>query len=232
MSLDDGNQKEYKTSDKWWNAVNKKAILVLLALAVLLILGALGYSIRSPRIRQSELRHNIPDTPEAKEIMKTIERAYDIKAEAAYTFDLKKLPTVFINDPRFPLSEKHLETVRQLTYNPSLESAGWLDYEIAHYSWLRDAILHSEAVHAKAKAENRDLTQEERKSLVDPYGRIAPARVDSPTRKGRIRFLSVEIDGDIATVVLDDGPRTVQMTLVFVDKKWYIADSKILSMHP
>ena len=212
--------------------MNKKAILILLALAVLVVLGALGFSIRSPRIKQSELRHNVPDTPEAKEIMKTIERAYDIKAEAAYTFDLKKLPTVFINDTRFPLSEEHLETVRQLTYDPSLESAGWLDHEIAHYSWLRDAILHSEAVHAKAKAENRELTEKERKSLIDRYGRIAPARVESPIRKVQIRFLSVEIDEDTATAVLDDGPRTVQMTLAFVDKKWYIADSKILSMHP
>src|SRR5215213_156883 len=168
--------------------MNKKAVVILFALAVLLIFVAVGFSIRSPRIRQSEVKHNIPDTSETKEIMKTIERAYDIKAEAAYTFDLKKLPTVFINDPRFPLNEKDLETVRQLTYNPSLESAGWLDYEIAHYSWWRDAVLHSEAVHAEAKAENRDLTQEERKSLVDPYGRVAPARVESPIRRISLTF--------------------------------------------
>jgi hypothetical protein len=212
--------------------MNKKIILFLLPLVAFLVLGALGFSIRSPMIRRSESRHNIPDTPETKEIMKTIERAYDIKAEAAYTFDLKKLPTVFINDPRFPLNEKDLETVRQLTYNPSLESVGWLDYEIAHYSWWRDAVLHSEAVHAKAKAENRDLTQEERKSLVDPYGRVAPARVESPIRKISLTFLSVEVDQDIAIVDLDDGPRTIQMTLVLVDKKWYIANSKILSIHP
>ena len=79
--------------------MNKKAILILLALAVLVVLGALGFSIRSPRIKQSELRHNVPDTPEAKEIMKTIERACEIQAEIAYSFDLKKLPTVSINDP-------------------------------------------------------------------------------------------------------------------------------------
>lgn len=210
----------------------KKKLLLLFIVIALLVLGALGFSIRSPRIRQSELRYDIPDTPEAKEIMRTIENAYDIKAEAKYNFNLKKLPTVFINDPRFPLDEEHLETLRQLTYNPSLESAGWLDYEIAHYSWLRDAILHSEAVHAKAKAENRGLTNEEKKSLVDPYGRIAPVRVDSPTRNLQIRFMSVEIDEDIANVIFDDGPRTVQMTLVFVNQKWYIANSKILLTHP
>ena len=212
--------------------MNKKAILILLALAVLLVFGALGFSIRSPRIRQSELIHNIPDTPEAKEIMKTIERAYDIQAEAAYTFDLSKFPTVFINDPRFPVSSKTLETIRQLTNNPSLESAGWLDYMMASFSWRRDAILHTEAIHEKAKSEKRDLTEEEKKSLVDPQGRMAPARVESPIRKTPLTFFSAEIDGDIANVVLDDGPRTVQLTLVLVDKKWYIAAYKGLSVHP
>ena len=76
------------------------------------------------------------------------------------------------------------------------------------------------------------MTEEERKSLVDPRGRMAPARSESPTRTIPLRYFSVEINGDIATVVLDDGPRTIQLTLVMVDKKWYIAAYKGLVMHP
>ncbi|MBI5964598.1 MAG: hypothetical protein HY863_14055 [Chloroflexi bacterium] len=67
--------------------------------------------------------------------MKTVEKANDVEAEAAYTFDIKKFPTVFINDLRFPVSSGTLETIRELTNNPSLESAGWLDYKAAFYSW-------------------------------------------------------------------------------------------------
>jgi hypothetical protein len=208
----------------------KKKLCLLLS--ALLALSALGFSVRSPRIRQSEITRSIPDTPEAREVMKTVEWAYDIRAEAAYSLDLKKLPAVFINDPRFPLSEKRIETVRQLTNDPSRDSAGALDYEIAFYSWWRDATMHSEAIREKAKAENRALTEEERKSLIDPYGRIAPARVESPIRKTPLTFYSIEIQEDIAIVVLDDGPRTVELTLVLVDKHWYIANSEILIIHP
>jgi hypothetical protein len=209
--------------------MKKKEFLILTTLLVLVVLG---FSLRSPRTKQSELIHNIPDTPEAKEIMKTINKAYDIEAEAAYTFDLSKFFTVFINDARFPVTPGTLETVRQLTNNPSLESAGWLDYKLAFYSWRKNSILHSEAVHATAKAENRDLTDKEKKSLIDPYGRIAPAREENPIRKTSITFLSVEVNEDIATAVLDDGPATVQLTLVLLDKKWYIAAYKGLSIHP
>lgn len=84
---------------------------------------------------QSESTYHIPDTPEVKEVMKTVEKANDVEAEAAYTFDIKKFPTVFINDLRFPVSSGTLETIRELTNNPSLESAGWLDYKAAFYSW-------------------------------------------------------------------------------------------------
>ncbi len=214
--------------------MKKKVVLVLLALVALLIFGVLGYSISSPIIRQSELTNNIPDTLEAKEIMKTVERAYDIQAEAAYTFDLKKFPAVFINDPRFPLPSSTLQVVREMTDNPSLESAGYLDYKMAYYSWWRDGVLHQEAIKAKAKSENRALTDEEKRSLMDKYGRSAPARAEGTrtTREFPVEFISMEINDDISQVVIDDGPRTVKLILVLVDKQWYIAGIKGISIHP
>jgi len=205
---------------------------LLLILSILLVFSTVSFSATAPTINQSELTYSLPDSPEAKEVMKTIDKAYDIEAEAAHTFDLSKFSTVFINDPRFPVSPGTLETVRELTNNPSLESVGLLDYKMAYNSWARDAILHSEALHAKAKAENRSLSGEERKSLVDSYGRMAPARVEGPIKKPSLTFFSVEISDDIATAVLDDGPMTVQLTLVLVDKKWYIAAYKGLAVHP
>ena len=210
----------------------KRNLLLPVSALIILVPGILGFSKPSTDFSQFITAEKIPDTPEAKEVMKTIEKAYDIEAEAAHTFDLSKFPTVFINDPRFPVSPGTLETVRELTNNPSLESAGLLDYKVAYDSWVRDAILHSEALHAKAKAENRALSAEERKSLVDSYGRMAPARVEGPIKKPTLTFFSIEINDDIATAVLDDGPMTVQLTLVLVDKKWYIAAYKGLAVHP
>jgi|GEM_PF-1173391 hypothetical protein len=178
------------------------------------------------------LSSDIPDTHEAKEIIKAIERSYDIEVEAAYTFDLSKFPNVFINDPRFPVSSGTLETVRQLTLNPVLESAGWLDYKMAFYSWRRDSTLLSEAVQAKAKVENRDLTEEERKSLRDPWGRTAPARSESPTRSIAINYLTMEINNDTATVTLRRGIYHSEIKLVLVDGRWYFAKERFLSVSP
>jgi hypothetical protein len=205
---------------------------IFIKIGVLLALIAIGLASISFTSKQPPSTYYIPDTPEAKEIIKTVERAYDIEAEALYTFDLKKFPTVFINDPRFPVSRGTLNTIRELTNNPSLKSAGWLDYKLAYYSWISGATLHSESIRSKAKAENRALTDEERKSLIDASGRIAPARAEDPVRKQKLKFMSVSINGDIAKVILNDGPTTIELTLVFVDKQWYIAGIKGIAFHP
>lgn len=210
--------------------MNKKVSIVLAGLAILILFGFANRD--ALRIRHLLTNRNIPDKPEAKEIVKTVERAYDIEAEALYTFDLQKFPSVFINDPRFPVTSGTLRTVRELTDNPTLESAGWLDYKIAYYSWVGRATFNSEAVHKKAKDENRELTPDERKSLVDSNGRMAPARVESPFRKQQLKFLSVSVVGDIAKVIVNDGPTTVEYTVVLVEKKWYIAAIKGLAFHP
>lgn len=201
-------------------------------IGVLLALIVLGFASISFTSKQPPSTYHIPDTPEAKEVIKTVERAYDIEAEALYTFELKKFPTVFINDPRFPVSSGTLNTIRELTNNPTLESAGWLDYKLAYYSWISSATLHSESVWNKAKSENRELTDKEKKSLVDPQGRVAPARAEDPTRKRQLKFMSVTINSDIAKVILDDGPSTIELTLVSIDKQWYIAGIKGLAFHP
>jgi len=205
---------------------------IFIKLRVLLTLIVISFSSTSFTSKQPQATYLIPDTPEAKEVIKTVERAYDIEAEALYTFDLKKFPTVFINDLRFPVSPGTLKTIRKLTNNPTLESAGWLDYKLAYYSWISNATLHSESVQSKAKAENRALTEEERKSLIDADGRIAPARAEDPIRQQKLKFMSVSMNGDIAKVILNDGPETIELTLVLVDKQWYIAGIKGIAFHP
>lgn len=204
----------------------------ILIVGALLVFGMSALLYFSWNVAQPASEYVIPDTPEAKEVMNAVERAYDVQAEAKFYFDIKKLPDVFINDPRFPVSSSTLKTIRELTNNPSVESAGYLDYKVAYYSWLIESTLHAEEVKEKAKQENRPLTEEESKSLVDQNGRIAPARSESPKRTLPLTFLSVSIDEDVATVVLDDGPWTLEMYLVLSDKKWYVAGTKGLFFHP
>ncbi|MEW6241288.1 MAG: hypothetical protein AB1564_10820, partial [Chloroflexota bacterium] len=116
--------------------------------------------------------------------------------------------------------------------NPSLNTAGYLDYKSAYYSWWRDGALRREALEERAKAENRNLTMEESQSLVDSDGRVAPQRRKDPISDIYLEFQSITFNEDIATVVLNDGPMTIEMTLVLVDGKWFIAGYTGLLFHP
>jgi hypothetical protein len=201
---------------------------MLYLVAILLIFTAFGFSNNVLGLSAS----HSANTTDEKEIKRTIERAYDITAEAAYNFDLRKFPEVFINDPRFPVPASTLQVVREMTNNLSLESAGYLDYKVAYFTHWRDGAILLESIQAKAKEEKRKLTKEESDLLIDSYGRPAGSRAQKPTRNQPIEIISIEITGDIAFAIVNDGPTTSQLTLVLVDEKWYIAGSSILSVHP
>jgi hypothetical protein len=166
---------------------------------------------------------DIPDTPEAKQIIQIIETAYDIEAEVAYTFKNDRLPSIFINDSRFQVNSEKLEFVKNVIDNPVLEFAGYLDYKNAYYNWWKEGLSHYESLNKKAKAENRAITNEELNAfLATKWGSI-PGRVKSPVRYNRLKFISLSINNEIAKVVLNDGPTVRRLTLVLVNGQWYIA---------
>jgi hypothetical protein len=173
-----------------------------------------------------------PVTPESKEIMQRIETAYDIEAEAAYSFDLADFPSMYINDPRYEVNLQSLEFVRDITHNPTLKSAGYLDYKTAYFTWWKEGTERFDALQDKAKSENREVTQDEIKSLIDSKWQMPPARAKTPIREISLRFISISIENDIATVYLHDGTRTVVMVLILVDKQWYIAGLRGITLNP
>lgn len=212
----------------------KKSIPLIMI--ILLVFGVLAFSYISPNRKApdsttSTYDASIPDIEEAKDIMDAVERSYDVEMDAVRSLDTSQLPTVFINDPRFNVDPYTLEVVRQLSNRPTLESAGWLDYKTAYYSWQFGSILTVETLKEKAKAENRQLTDEEKKSLVDPQGRTAPARSLGPSKKIHLKFMSLNMENDVATVVLNDGTYTAELTLVLVGGNWYIAGWKGISIN-
>jgi hypothetical protein len=111
-------------------------------------------------------------------------------------------------------------------------SYGYLDYKIAYYSWWEKGALKYEELKRNADNENRALTTNEVKTLVDNKGRMALTRLKSESVPAKLTFLSIDIKNDVAIAVFDDGPRTNQMTLVKVENKWFIAGNKFLSIHP
>jgi len=175
---------------------------------------------------------NIPDTPESQEVIQKIETAYDIEAEAAYSFNTEKFSSVFFNDPRYEISPEEIEFIREFTHDPSLVTAGYLDYKIAYYNWWKDSALRYQALKEKAKAENREITQNEIKPFIDSKWGMAPAQEESPIREISLRFISVNVKDDMAIVYLDDGIRIINLAVVLIDNQWYIAGEKRVSLFP
>jgi len=211
--------------------------LIFIMLIAISAVSAVAFIRESGVVKWSAGLKDMPDTADAQQIMRTIQRAYELEAKAACTFDISEFPTVFINDPRGgALDPSTAEFVRDVLNGPSLPAPGYLDYKVAYYQWWAEGAARWEALQARAAAEGRNLTQDEMASLVDSKGRMAgPRGCPGPEAGGSkidLEFLSLHINGDVASVVFDDGPRTNQMTLVKVNHQWYIAGNRILALHP
>jgi hypothetical protein len=181
----------------------------------------------------------IPDTAAARAVQDRIQHAYQVDAAVAYSFDLAALDTIYVNDPRGGvLWDKWATLVRdvwQATGDPRLNDPnyliGYLDYKQAFFGWWQRGVEQRERLHTRAAREQRDLTPAESRSLIDAAGRIAPARGDADARPATLIFLSITIDADVAVAVVDDGPRTMEYTLVHRDHTWFIAGARILRIH-
>jgi len=190
-----------------------------------------------PAITLSPIPVETETTSDAELITQTLVKACEVRTNAAATFDVSEFPKVFVNDPRFPVSPKILQFIRDVTDNPSLEEAGYLDHMLTYYTWWRDGALRLEAIWDKMKAEGRDeMTAEERASLTDSSGRMAGPRAhleDWANIDCTPGILSMDIDGDVATVIVDDASTTSEMHLVkSQDGQWYIAGRTVLRIHP
>ena len=174
----------------------------------------------------------VPDTEEARQIMTTIERAYQLFAVADRTFDTSQFPTVFIDDSDVPLSRAELEQLRSwLGTGP--EGAGYLTFITAYYADWRDGALRLESAWAKAKAEGRDdLAHDEWMEIVNSSGGRPPAvRRQDPIKKDKLRFDSIDIRGEKAIVLYDDGGALWEATLVRRNGRWYIAGRNPTRVH-
>lgn len=202
---------------------------------ILLSLAALIASsiIASALVSRGRAYEGIPQTEDAKLIQEVVEKSYEIEAIAARTFDLSSFPSVFVNDPRGgELSSSTVEFVQSVYKDYSTQYFGYLDYKTAYYSWWKSGALRLEELQTNAAREKRSLTEDELRSLIDDDGRIAMPRSQGTPLPPTLEFTSIEVEGDEAIVVFDDGLRVNQMVLVKIDAHWYIAGNRILSLHP
>lgn len=115
--------------------MNKKIlpVLVILTLILLTWLGFVGGQYFYEQSRFS--KGNIPDTPDAQQIMAVMERAYQILGQASRSFDTSEFPSVFIDTKDYKLTIQQREAVAKvLNVNlDDVKSTGYLTAMQAQY---------------------------------------------------------------------------------------------------
>jgi hypothetical protein len=196
-------------------------ITVVILVAVLIVL-------QSARAKAAP---GVPNSPEAKEIMAVMERAYRIIGVASQTFDLAEFSSVFVDSPDYKLNGKQKEAVAGVLGNATAESAGYLTAMQAQYISLGQGAQLLQAALAKAKAENREITAQEFQDIIQANHGQMPALGSPITTQTVLTYDSMEIDGDKATVRYDDGAAQQEATLVRIKGRWFITGIIPLWVH-
>ena len=204
----------------------KKLFFTLLGLVVVLMVVVFALA---PK-KAATAFAGIPETADSESIQETILKSYRIEEKAAGTLDTPAFDSVYVNDARGgELPPAAIEFIQETTNQPSKTDCGFLDLKVAYFISFSKKQAAWDELEAKAKKEKRNPTKEEMQALGGPPGRNLTLAESYPAE---IQFISIVVDGDQAIATFNDGPRTNEMTLVRIDKKWFIAGNKTLSVHP
>ena len=179
---------------------------------------------------------NIPENEDAQEIIEIVEKMYVVETKAGYDFLTEDFSSVFISDSRFTLLPEKVEYTKYFTDVPSLNLFGYLDYKIAYYIWWQNGASQYEAIQAKATSENREVSSEELRTVTNSewakkWG-LPSVREESPVREHFLQVTSIEIGSEFTTVYLFDGHELVELYLVKIDSRWFVAGEKDVTTKP
>ncbi len=204
-----------------------KMLSKLLLLVGIVCMGIIVFLVFGQRSKAT----NIPDTPETREIMATMQRAYEVLTIAHDTEDVNKLSEVFIDDPDFlraigPERQTQLQTyIREILGSTASENFGYL-------TAMKNKITHRlqgekllKAALEKAKSENRELTPMEWQKLAEQNHGERPSlpNLEFANNKRQFLYKSLEIDGDTARAVYDEGVVTRRAILKRINGCWFVA---------
>lgn len=177
----------------------------------------------------------MPNTDDGKLIEEAILYSRTVNIRVAVEHDFSLLDTIYTNDPR---GGELWEDYRQIVLKSGTLQhdgyIGYLDYRRAYSTCQYEGGVLFERIISTAMAEERDLTHEENQSLFicGGYSAAPPIKLENMDTDFEWIIYSIEIDGDVATAVVDIGLTTNRMTLVKVNNKWYIAMSEVIQRHP
>lgn len=209
--------------------MSKRTIVLLSTIiATVVILGATFSALKST---QAKAAPGVPDTPEAKQVMTVLERAYQIIGIASQTFDVSEFSSVFVDAPDYKLTTQQAEAVAGVLGKAAAKNTGYLTAMQAQYISLGQGASLLKAALAQAKAENRELTAQEFQEIIRANHGQIPSMGSPVTAKTVLTYESMEINGGQAVVRYDDGAATQEATLVKVNGRWLISGITPLWVH-
>lgn len=176
----------------------------------------------------------IPDTPEAEEIINSLNRYYAVMHLAYATGNSDVLAEVLVDHPdyRAAIDPEHWSKV-QAYVSEILGPASAQDF--GYLTVMKNKLIHRlqgrellQAALAVAKTENRDLTDSEIERLkTQNHGVMPSLPEDNASSQDQIvlrkeHFRSIEIDSDKARAVYERVTIRTAI-LVRIDGKWYVA---------
>jgi len=210
--------------------MHKRTIGGSLFVVILLVLLVTYFFIQN---RESQA-FDIPDTPEAREVLAALEQAYAVLGIPFEDLELDQLSEVFKNDPSYTsqLSADELAYLKEYTRKVQGEAAlndfGYLTTMRTKRMNQQNGARLLRAAQERAKAENREVSNEEMRQLteqnfgMEPYVPHQDAQEQSEPFKRVFRYFSLKMEGDTAEIRFDDMAKNRRAILVRVDERWYV----------
>lgn len=187
-------------------------------------------SAQSPQARAYP---GVPDTPDAKQIMAVMDRAYQLIGHASQSFDVSEFPAVFVDTADYQITDEQREAIAATLGVPASDvgNVGYLTaMQLKYESMGKGANLLREAM-KKAKAENRQLSSTELQELAKANHGQLPSLGSPVTSKTVLTFESIQIEGERAIVRYDDGAALQEAILVKINGRWLIASIVPIWVH-
>ena len=208
---------------------SKKNKIFLLGMVLL----AVSLGILVSQIYPAKANAEIPDTPDAKQIMAVMNKAYQVLGRASQASDISELPDVFIDTEDYKLTDQQQEIVAaSLGLGiAEVENAGYLTAMQAKYISRAQGAKLLQAALEIARTENRNLTSTEIQEIIRSNNGQWPSGSPITTNKTILTFESIEVNGDKAIVRYDDGAALQEAILVKKAGRWFIASIVPIWVH-
>jgi hypothetical protein len=176
-----------------------------------------------------------------QDVQAALEKFYSVLNDVTSTYDVAKFSDILLDTGDCRPDEETRQFIEQTMGKDAAANAGYLTAMQAKYIARGKATKLLENATEKAKAENRELTQDEKQQVMDANGGIFPPTTIKPSstispdsslsKKKALNFMSIEVIGDWGKIKYDTSQALQEATLARKNGRWFVACIKPIQVH-